>query len=128
MNELSKSNTAVANPTKQAETVRYQRPQYWVDEAEQGFTVEAYMPGVTSDSVDISVEQGELIVIGRRTNSTPSEWKVLHRESTPHAFRLALNLGDHVNQEKIEAELVDGVLKVALPKAEEAKPRKIKVK
>jgi len=128
MNEVTKQDTAVANKSTEAKSVRYQRPHYWVDETDHGFMVEAFMPGVTRDSVEISVEQGELIVIGRRDAAVPSGWKVLHRESSPLAYRLSLTLGDQVNTEKIEAELVDGVLKILLAKAEEAKPRKIKVK
>lgn len=128
MNEQSKQSTAVAKEPTKATSIRYQRPHYWVDEMDSGFKVEAYMPGVTRDSVDISVEKGELVVIGRRDAATPGEWKVLHRESSPLAYRLGLTLGDQINHEKIEAELVDGVLTIMLAKAEEAKPLRIKVK
>lgn len=105
----------------------YAIPAYEVKESAEAFGLEVFMPGVTKDSAEINIDQGELVVTGARTWKSPAGWTEIFRESSPLDFRLRLDLNEAVNVDKINAELEAGVLRVTLPKAEELKPRRIGV-
>jgi HSP20 family protein len=105
----------------------YVIPAYDVKESAEAFGLEVLMPGVARDAVEISIDQGELVVTGSRTWKSPEGWAEIFRESSALDFRLRLDLNDAVNVDKINAELEGGVLRMTLPKAEALKPRKIDV-
>lgn len=90
--------------------------------------VEAEMPGLKVDDVEISVVGGELIIKGKRMDLEEQEAVYHRRERGVGEFHRALRLPIEVDINKIQAKLTDGVLLIALPKAEAAKPRKIQVK
>lgn len=87
----------------------------------------ADMPGVLPDDVDVRFENGELAVHGRRSPSHADKQRVLWEAEAPGYFR-TFRVTERVDADKIEADLKDGVLKLRLPKAEAAKPRRIAVK
>jgi HSP20 family protein len=88
---------------------------------------EAEVPGLKVDDLDISVIGGDLTIRGRRGGS-PAEGSVAHRqERGTGEFTRVLRLPIDVDAAKVEASLKDGVLLIKLPKAESAKPKKIKV-
>ncbi|MEX0676669.1 MAG: Hsp20/alpha crystallin family protein [Pirellulales bacterium] len=96
---------------------------------EQGEVIyaEAEVPGLKSEDLDISVVGGDLTIRGRR-GAEPREGVAYHRqERGTGEFNRVLRLPDEVDAGKVEATLVDGVLLVKLPKAESARPKKIKV-
>jgi len=66
-------------------------------------------------------------ITGRRAWVAPAEWTSLYRESSRANFELTLSHEGDVDAEKISAELKDGILRLTLPKAEAAKPRKIAI-
>lgn len=105
----------------------YAIPSYEVKESAEAFGLEILMPGVAKDAVEISIDQGELVVTGARSWKAPEGWGEIFRESSQLDFRLRLDLNDAVNVDRINAELEHGVLRVTLPKAEELKPRRIDV-
>lgn len=105
----------------------YVVPAYDVKESPEAFGLELFMPGVARDGIEISVDQGELVVTGQRNWKTPEGWTEIFRETSQLDFRLRLDLNDAVNVDKINAELERGVLRVTLPKAEALKPRRIDV-
>src|SRR5437870_5632239 len=97
-----------------------------VTEIADGYMLEIEMPGVKKDGLDISVENNELAIIGRR--SLPAvEGTLLHRESRPENFRRTFELDPSIDAEKISAKIEQGVVSLSLPKAEQVKPRKITV-
>lgn len=117
-----------ANRTAAAEGEKeYSIPSYEVKESAEAFGLEILMPGVAKDAVEISIDQGELVVTGARSWKAPEGWSEIFRESSLLDFRLRLDLNDAVNVDRINAELEHGVLRVTLPKAEELKPRRIDV-
>jgi HSP20 family protein len=84
------------------------------------------MPGVNKEGLEISVENNELTIIGRR--SLPQiEATLIHRESRPENFRRVFELDPSIHMSKISARIDQGVLTLTLPKAEQVKPRKITV-
>jgi HSP20 family protein len=88
---------------------------------------EAEMPGVKGDDLDISVIAGDLTIRGRR-GEQPSTGVAYHRQERGSGeFNRVLRLPVEVDANRVEASLRDGVLLIKLPKAESAKPKKIKV-
>jgi len=106
---------------------RFVTPVYELKESDDAYGLELFVPGVAKDDVELNVDQGELVITGRRRWKTPDGWTELFRESSDAAYRLRLDLNDSVNVDKINAELDQGVLRVTLPKAEALKPRKIEI-
>jgi HSP20 family protein len=97
-----------------------------VTEISEGYTLEIEMPGVKKDGLEISVENNELTIIGRR--SLPAtEGTLIHRESRPENFRRVFELDPSIDANKISAKIDQGLVTLTLPKAEHVKPRKIAV-
>jgi HSP20 family protein len=95
-------------------------------ETEDGYLLEAEMPGVNREGLEVSVENGELAIFGRRPHEKV-EGQVLYRESRDWDFRRVFELDPTIDASKISAKLDQGVLRLHLPKAESVKPRKIAV-
>ena len=97
-----------------------------VTEISDGYMLEIEMPGVKKDGLEISVENNELTIIGRR--SLPAvEGTLIHRESRPENFRRVFELDPSIDAEKISAKIDQGLVALTLPKAEHVKPRRITV-
>ncbi len=115
----------------QAVTGRMTRifPALNVWEREAALCVEAELPGIRSDDLDISVAGQQLVIKGRRPDFQAEVGVSFHRrERGVGEFVRALELPVEVDAAGVEAKLTDGVLLITLPKAEAAKPRKIEVK
>jgi len=94
-----------------------------VRETEEGYVIEASLPGAKAGEVDAKVEEGVLTIRREAGKGEEAEdGKVLVRERRRGAFARALTLPDGVDAEKVEARLEDGVLTVSIPFAEERKP------
>jgi HSP20 family protein len=109
-----------------AQKIEYATPRANITETKDGFVLTAEMPGVRKEKVEISVENDELVVIGRRSE-IPQQGEVLYRETRPLDFRRALVLDSSIDATKINARMEQGVLRVHLPKTEAVKPRTIKI-
>ena len=97
-----------------------------VIEAGDGYTLELEMPGVAKDGLDISVENNELTIVGRR--SLPKiEGALIHHESRPENFQRTFKLDPSIDGDKISAKIEQGLVSLTLRKAEHIKPRKIPV-
>jgi len=97
-----------------------------VTEISDGYMLEIEMPGVKKDGLEISVENNELTVIGRR--SLPAvEATPIHRESRPENFQRVFEIDPSIDADKISAKIDQGLVTLTLPKAEHVKPRKITV-
>ncbi len=109
-----------------AQTEQFIAPPASVTESADGYMLEIEMPGVKKDGLDISVENNELNVIGRR--SLPAvEGALIHHESRPENFRRTFEIDPSIDAEKISAKIDQGLVTLTLPKAEHVKPRKITV-
>jgi HSP20 family molecular chaperone IbpA len=96
-------------------------------EAENALTVILEMPGVDKENVEISVESGVLTVAGRVDFSKYEGMQPVYTEYNVGNYRRSFSLSNKIDQSKIAAEMKDGVLMVTLPKAEEAKARRISI-
>jgi HSP20 family protein len=105
---------------------QFAMPAASVAEDGDSYLLEVEMPGVNKEGLDISVENNELTITGRR--SLPAvEGTLIHRESRSENFRRAFELDPSIDTGKIAAKIEQGVLTLTLPKAEQVKPRKITV-
>jgi HSP20 family protein len=105
---------------------RYITPPVDIYETEAGLVVLADLPGVAKDGLDVRVENDVLTIRGASGNGLPGD--AIYREFELANYFRRFELSDKVDQTKITAELKHGVLTLKLPKAEEAKPKKIEVK
>src|SRR6188508_255483 len=90
------------------------------------FVVEFDLPGVRPETLDIDVERNVLTVKAERTR-TNGDWEMLAAERPSGLFSRQLVLGDDVDLEHVKADYEAGVLRLTIPVAERAKPRKIEI-
>ena len=86
------------------------------------------LPGVKLDDLEITLEDGLLTIQGERQFTSEFSEEQYHRvERSSGAFRRSITLPAHVEADAVEASMEDGVLRILVPKAEEAKPKRIQV-
>jgi HSP20 family protein len=107
----------------------YKMPQVSIRESEKDILLNAEMPGLVKENIGLEVNGDELTITGKRTDCiAPEGYRVAYSERNCSDFYRKFRLNVEIDKEKIEAEYKDGVLKVAIPKSEKAKPKKITVK
>lgn len=102
-------------------------PRVNVVEDAGGITLLADMPGVPKDALDIRVDDDTLVIEGQVNLEIPEGMTVHHVEVDLPRYRRVFTLSKELDPEKVTAELANGVLKLRIPKAEHAQPRKIVV-
>ena len=125
MRETTVPQKAEAQVPETREETRTLVPVVDIFEIEDGLAVVVDLPGVGKEGVDVHVENDILTISGK-----PAEQPIgtlVYREFGLVKFFRQFQLSDHVDQEKIAADLKNGVLTITLPKAEKAKPKKITV-
>lgn len=104
---------------------RYVAPPVDIYETRDGLVVLADLPGVSKDGLDVRVDNNILTIRGHADHNGRKE--SVYREYELVNFFRQFELSDRVDQQRITADLKQGVLTLSLPKAEEAKPRQIEV-
>ena len=100
-----------------------------VIEKENAFEIQAELPGINKDDLNVTLEDG-VLTIAAETNAKKVEetdGKVLRRERRYGKFSRSLTVGKDVDENNIDASYKDGVLKLVLAKAEQAQPKKIAI-
>ena len=120
-------NTSACAPAEQREAVPTLKPRYVVTNDESAYFVRVELPGVVKDAVNIDIDKEVLTITATRKSDVPETWKPLHRELNDLGYALRLKLNARVDEDKLGAQLVDGVLTLTLPIREAAKPRRIEV-
>ena len=103
------------------------KPVYSVKESPDAYGVIVQLPGVSKENLEITGENEQVRIVGRRSWQQPEAWKTLYRETGDYQFELVLSHDNVVDVDASQAELRDGVLRLTLPKAAAAKARKIAV-
>lgn len=103
-------------------------PRVDVLEDDTGITLLADMPGVSKDSLEINVENDALSIEGTVSAVTPQAMQATYAEVRIPRYRRSFTLSRELDPGRIEAQLKDGVLKLRIPKHEQARPQRISVK
>lgn len=103
------------------------KPAVDIFESEDRITVLADVPGVPADGVNIDLREGVLTITADVKADVSAEEQLVMTEFETGRYYRRFTLSDVIDQQRIEAKLEDGVLRLVLPKAEKALPRKIQV-
>jgi HSP20 family protein len=125
MNAVTQQEEKSTRPQPVEEERQFVSPRVNVIESQDGYVLEADMPGVAKNGLEISLEGNVLTITGRRT-PVPAAC-LLYRESPTADFRRTFELDPSIDAGKISARIEQGVLTLTLPKAEKVKPHRITV-
>ncbi|MCF6311039.1 MAG: Hsp20/alpha crystallin family protein [Verrucomicrobiales bacterium] len=131
-NVKTEEKRAVARAVPERGRVRYLQPYHKakkLDDAD-AYEVAVVLPGVNKKGLEVSVEDGELTVIGGRADALPEGWRPVSGsvdEQSCSDYRLLLTLNVDIDSERISAKLEDGILTLRLPVSEASKPRRVAV-
>ncbi|MBI2784631.1 MAG: Hsp20/alpha crystallin family protein [Gammaproteobacteria bacterium] len=123
--------TAVATKTASAAPTPAESallPPVDVFEDATGITLYADLPGVPKDKLHLEIDADTLTIEGEAQLDLPGDLEASHAEITVPRYRRVFTLSRELDTEKVSAEMHQGVLKLRLPKAAHAQPRKIEVR
>jgi HSP20 family protein len=104
----------------------YVSPDVNIVETKDGYVLEAEMPGVSKDGLEVTLEGNEMTLVGHRQNEAVTGTP-LFRECKLLDFRRVFELDPAIDTARIAAKMDQGVLSLTLPKSEKVKPRRIAV-
>jgi len=109
-------------------TVQHVVPPVDVYEDENGITLLADLPGVSRERLGVRVDGDTLLIEGTAETAGPKQMELVYGEARLPAYRREFTLSRELDASRIEAQLKDGLLRLSIPKAEEARPRRIEVR
>jgi HSP20 family molecular chaperone IbpA len=131
--QTSQATTTPANTATREAGGRAQQPQPYVVppvdvfENDASITLLADLPGVARDQLNLRVDGDTLVLEATAATAGPENMQLVHGEAQCPTFRRQFTLSRELDAARIEAQLKDGVLRLTIPKAEEARPRRIEV-
>ena len=126
MNTAVNHETSADAPEQTRAAQNYVTPEVNILETREDYVLQAELPGVNKDGLEITLEGNELTLVGRRQRGglkTPA----LYRESSNADYRRVFELDPAIDAARIDAKIEQGILTLRLPKSDRAKPRKITV-
>lgn len=126
--DLQKAKGGVPAAPEQTRPGPVYSPAVDIFENDNSITLLADMPGVRPEDLTIDLRESVLTLSGRVTAEVGSKEQTILREYKDGTFFRQFTLAEVIDQSKIDAHLVDGVLRLELPKVEKAKPRQISVR
>jgi HSP20 family protein len=124
--EVAKRESTQA-PTKQREQELALAPPVDIFEDVHGITVQAEMPGVSRDRLNIQADRNNLLIEGDVVIDMPQGIEAVYADLRATRYRRSFVLSGELDADKIEANLKDGLLTVRIPKRSEFRPRRIEV-
>ena len=124
--DVSKQQAGSAQDVKQQEQQAI-LPAVDIFENESGITVQADMPGVSKDRLDVHIDSDTLSIEGRAVIPMPEGMDALHADIRSTHYQRSFSLSRELDTDRIEAGLKDGVLTLRIPKREEHRPCRIEV-
>lgn len=122
--------STLANTEQQANTQptrkHYAVPRATIRGEKDGYLLRLEMPGVSKEGLELTVENHEFTIIGKR-GDTAAKGEALYREVRPLDYRRVFELDPTIDTERISARIEQGVVTLTLPKAEKLQPRRIPV-
>lgn len=120
--------TPVASPDNTfADPAASVKPVHRITETDGAYGVVVELPGVAKEALEVTAEENQIRVVGRRAWLPPEGWSALHRETADAPFELVLAHDNATDVGQVAAEFRDGLLRLTLPKHVAVKPRKIAV-
>jgi HSP20 family protein len=116
---------------KQIPQKRVIEPLVNIEETEKDVILEAEMPDLNKQDIDIEINGNELWIRASSSNereAMPKEYTAIYRERCPLEYARTFVLGDEILKDKIEAQYETGILTIRLAKSETAQPKKITIK
>ncbi len=113
-------------PSNAGRSQEFVSPEVNIFETADGYVLEAEMPGVAKEGLEITLEGNEVTIVGHRQPEAQIG-NALFRESHNADFRRVFELDPAIDTAKVQARMDQGVLTLTLPKSERVKPRKIAV-
>ena len=126
MSMVSQPEREAPQAQQNEQTRYYATPLVNIRATNDGYELMAEMPGVGKDGVEITVENGQLAIVGHR-RPLQANGQRIYRERREHDFRRVYELDPSLDASRVSAKIDQGVLTVTLPKAEAVKPRRITV-
>lgn len=127
VNRLFEQN--ISRFTNEPASMEMWAPRVDILESEEALTLRAELPGISPEDLDIQITGDTLTLKGeRKAQRTEKGQQFIRVERTYGAFQRSFSLGVPVKQQEVKAQYRDGILDITLPKAEEARPKQIKVK
>ena len=115
------------SPTRYRSAPSYPAMNLWADE--ESVIIRAELPGLKPDDLDISIDEGDLTLSGRRHPEEMPEDATYHRQERNYgSFTRSIRLPFKIEADDVEATMKNGMLTLMLPRAEEDKPKKIAIK
>lgn len=114
------------NPSPSQVENAWLTPRVDISEVKDEYLIEAEMPGVSKESLEVLLDNNELTLLGRRVDRAPAG-EVLHLESNRLDFRRTFELDPVIDTNRIAVRIERGLVTVRLPKSEKAKPRRVEV-
>ena len=106
---------------------RHSGPRFNVEETDQAWTIRGLLPGWSAESLEITLDDGNLVLKGEQRAEIPEGYRPVRRERGDLRFTRSLRLPEDVDLDKISAGFKDGVLTLTLPRKPKAAPRRIEV-
>lgn len=125
--QTASSATPAARSASGAAQQRYVVPPVDVFENDNSITLLADLPGVARDQLHVRVDGDTLLLEATASTAGPENMEIVYGELQSPAYRRQFTLSRELDTQRIEAQLRDGVLRLTIPKAEEARPRRIQV-
>ena len=123
--DVSKPQAGAARDAKQQEQAIV--PAVDIFENAAGITVQADMPGVSRDRLDVHIDSDTLAIEGVAEIPMPQGMDAIYADIRAKRYQRSFSLSRELDTARIEANLKDGVLTLHIPKREEHKPRRIEV-
>ena len=125
--QTSSSSLPASGGSASASAQPYVVPPVDVFENESAITLLADLPGVSRDQLNLRVDGENLVIEATAATAGPENLQLVYGEAQIPTYRRQFTLSRELDASRIEAQLRDGVLRLTIPKAEEAKPRRIQV-
>jgi HSP20 family molecular chaperone IbpA len=128
---MNESNDVVRQQSKtveQGKRERTMRPPVDIFEDSTGITVQADMPGVSKDRLEVHIENDTLSIDGTADIAMPEGMEALYADIRSTHYQRSFSLSRELDGDKVNATLKDGVLILRIPKREQYQPRKIEVR
>jgi HSP20 family protein len=122
------TNGAVATDRRERASRVVHVPRVDVRESKDGFLVVAELPGASQETVDLTVEKNVLTISAKAEPSAPEGYRRIYGAELAREYHRVFHLSEAIDRDGIRATMKNGVLRLTLPKASEALPRRIAVR